>query len=228
MGQDEEAWLEVNNRAFAWHPEQGGWTLDTIRSREEEPWFDPDGFLLHERDGRLAGFCWTKVHADRDPVLGRDLRDRRSIPTSTARGLGKALTLAGLDHLARQGIGIGMLYVDADNTAAVRLYEHSASTVHHDDRAFVGDVAAGRLASVSDGRRPTRWPSAKLTAIAAAPPMRTRRAPLGPDGVPRARRPTAPSAPRPTSVTTTHAGHPQPSGRRARRTAAARARRSRS
>jgi len=138
-GHDEAAWLEVNNRAFHWHPEQGGWDLETLANREAQPWFDPTGFLLHERDGKLAGFCWTKVHPTHEPPLG-EIYVVAVDPGFRGMGLGRALMVAGLDHLARQGLTMTMLYVDADNAGALRLYDHLGFTTDHVDRAYVGDV----------------------------------------------------------------------------------------
>ena len=139
-GYDEAAWLEVNNRAFHWHPEQGGWDLETLKSRERQPWFDPTGFLLHERDDRLAGFCWTKVHHDHDPPLG-EIYVVAVDPDFQGLGLGRALVLAGLDSLHARGLTVGMLYVDRSNTPAVHLYEDLGFAVDHLDRAYVTDVA---------------------------------------------------------------------------------------
>lgn len=124
-GEDEAAWLALNARAFAHHPEQGGWTRRDLDARIAEPWFDPAGFFLARTPDGPIGFHWTKVHPagayGPEPVgeiyvLGVD-------PAADGRGLGRVLALAGLRHLAQSGLHTVVLYVDGDNAAAVRLYE---------------------------------------------------------------------------------------------------------
>ncbi|MCX2948160.1 mycothiol synthase [Lentzea sp. NEAU-D7] len=118
-GKDEAAVVYVNHRAFDWHPEQGAMSIEDVRAKEDEPWFDPEGFLLaFDADDRLAGFHWTKVHT---PELG-EVYVVGVDPDRQGGGLGKALTLAGLRHLREQGVKEVMLYVESDNTAAVRVY----------------------------------------------------------------------------------------------------------
>ena len=143
-GRDEQAWLELNNLAFAEHPDQGGWTPDDVEVRMAEPWFDPAGFFLAERDGALVGSHWTKVHGGDEPHqhpdgTGEDPHDHPPIgevyivavhPSEQGRGLGPALTLAGLHSLRERGLSSVLLYVDESNTAAVRVYERLGFTRH--------------------------------------------------------------------------------------------------
>jgi len=132
-GSDDEAWVEINNRAFADHPDQGRWTLADLRVRMSEPWFDPAGFLLavSDADGRILGFHWTKVHGGRPSDTSADGHQHDPIgevyvlgvdPDAHGLGLGTTLTVAGLRYLRSRGLDQAMLYVDEANQAAVRLY----------------------------------------------------------------------------------------------------------
>jgi mycothiol synthase len=140
-GRDEEAWLVVNNRAFANHAEQGGWIRSTLERRMADPWFDPSLFFLAFDDQGLAGFNWLKVHDahGRDPQLG-EIFVIGVDPRMQGSGLGRALALHGLAAVARRGIITGSLFVAADNTAAHRLYESLGFTVHRVDRAYEAAV----------------------------------------------------------------------------------------
>ncbi|CAJ1579704.1 mycothiol synthase [[Mycobacterium] wendilense] len=135
---DDAELLRVNNAAFHWHPEQGGWTEADIAERRAEAWFDPEGLFLgfDEADGRLLGFHWTKVHA---PDLG-EVYVVGVDPAAQGRGLGATLTLVGLHHLAdRLGAAAEptvLLYVEADNTAAVKTYERLGFEVFSVDTAY--------------------------------------------------------------------------------------------
>ncbi len=141
-GHDEAAWLVLNNRAFAGHAEQGGWTADTLARRTAEPWFDPELFLLaRDRDG-LVGFDWLKIHEAHEPdprlgeiyVIGVD-------PRAQGLGLGRSLVIAGLAAVHARGIETGVLFCAADNANALKLYRSLGFDVHRTDRAYELEVA---------------------------------------------------------------------------------------
>lgn len=136
---DLEDFVTVNNRAFDWHPEQSGLTPDAVRQTMSEPWFNANGFRLHRIDGRLAGFCWTKIHTD--PESLGEIYVIAVDPDFHGRGLGKALTLAGLQWLSAQGLETGMLYVESDNEAAVATYEKIGFDVHRRDTFWTAEGA---------------------------------------------------------------------------------------
>jgi mycothiol synthase len=167
---DDAELLRVNNSAFAWHPEQGGWEQSDLDERREESWFDPEGLFLavDEHTGALLGFHWTKVHAD-EPGLG-EVYVVGVDPAAQGRGLGRVLTVVGLQHLAgrltshdqpdsipgslrscppedtpgslRSCPPEVMLYVEAENTAAVKTYERLGFAVSSVDTAYRPTLSA--------------------------------------------------------------------------------------
>jgi mycothiol synthase len=137
---DDAELLRVNNAAFAQHPEQGGWTATELAERRAEPWFDPKGLFLafDSQTDTLLGFHWTKVHA-RPPGLG-EVYVVGVDPSAQGSGLGALLTSVGIAHLARQLAAAPdptvMLYVESDNTAALRTYRRLGFTQYSVDTAY--------------------------------------------------------------------------------------------
>lgn len=135
---DDAELLRVNNAAFDWHPEQGGWSERDIAARRAEQWFDPKGLFLAaaaDQPDRLLGFHWTKVHLDQNPPVG-EVYVVGVDPAGQGRGLGGLLTLAGLHHLRDHGLAEVLLYTEADNTAAVRTYTRLGFAPAHIDVAY--------------------------------------------------------------------------------------------
>jgi mycothiol synthase len=135
---DEAALLRINATAFAHHPEQGGMSAADFHARTREPWFDPEGlFLAVDADDTVLGFHWTKVHRDEDPAYG-EVYVVAVDPRRAGGGIGKALTSAGLAHLADIGVGEVILYVEGDNPAAIAVYRGQGFTVSRTEAQYRG------------------------------------------------------------------------------------------
>ena len=119
-----EAWLDLNNKIFKAHPDQGNWAMADLENRMGEPWFDPNGFFLCIANEMIVGFCWTKINnefVNQDPigelyVIGVD-------PGFSGQGIGKAVCQEGLIYLRNKELKSAILYVDEDNAAGIGLYK---------------------------------------------------------------------------------------------------------
>jgi len=133
-GIDSDDWLELNNKVFKDHPEQGGWQLSDLNHRLSEEWFDEKGFFIVEKNKQVIASTWTKVHGEHSHNHGGDVQSHAHPaigeiyitavdPAYTGLGIGKALTITALNYLKYQGLKEAMLYVDFDNKAALNLYD---------------------------------------------------------------------------------------------------------
>jgi mycothiol synthase len=131
---DNQAFLTLNNNVFANYPDQGGWSEDDLKVRLNESWFDDKGFFVAEDSSELIGFCWTKIHgahthshtgSDHDhghEALG-EIYVLAVNPDYKGQGIGRDLTITGLNYLKYQGLNNVMLYVGVENKPAFKLYK---------------------------------------------------------------------------------------------------------
>ena len=140
-------WLRVNNDAFDWHPEQGGWDSVRLDRAREVSWYDPADVILlwasavsgetadagngetadagngETTDApRLMGFHWTKWHTEETPAFG-EVYVVGLASDYRGGGRGGPLISAGLRRLVEKGARRVILYVEGDNEAAVKAYE---------------------------------------------------------------------------------------------------------
>ena len=139
---DAEDWVAVNAAAFADHPEQGALRREDLDARIAEPWFSAEDLLLARADDELLGFVWIKREpapegaapegaalegaAPEGAASQRPLPEIYAVGTAPAaqgRGIAATLLATALHRLQEDGERGVELYVEADNTAALALYE---------------------------------------------------------------------------------------------------------
>lgn len=115
---EDSALIDVHNRAFAGHREASGLTEHGLDELRAMPWYDSDGVVTATIDGRLAGFCWTKLHPNGDGEVYLLAVD----PDGRGLGVGELLARAGYEHLRGRGAQRATLWVDGGNEPAIALY----------------------------------------------------------------------------------------------------------
>lgn len=115
----EDELVELNNRIFASHPEQGRLTTGDLEKK--------GGVIqLAYRNETLVGFYWIQVDNPELYVLG-------VAPEAGGQGLGTLLTSLAMADLKNRGAHTMSLFVDGTNEAAVAVYKKTGFTVSRRD-----------------------------------------------------------------------------------------------
>lgn len=148
----DEEWVRVNNEAFAWHPEQGGWDVDRLADARDTDWFDPAGVLMvwscgedEDADGpHCAGFHWTKIPTEeqekQEGTRAGEVYVVCLADEARGKGLGPAITMLGIGDLMGRGVGTVELYVEGDNAPAVATYQKLGFEIVHTDVVYRGEL----------------------------------------------------------------------------------------
>ncbi len=136
--------------AAAYPGSEGGWDANGFAVRRATDWFRAEDLLLLEDPtappvSRLLGVHWTKRRGD---AVG-EVHNLALAPDARGRGLGAALLDAGLAHLAAAGCREVILWVLAENTAALELYRSRGFVPRWDDVALQSVASSSASSSRS-------------------------------------------------------------------------------
>lgn len=166
---DADAWVRVNARAFADHPEQGRLTRADLDERMAQSWFRAEDLHVARRGDELLGFVWVKREEAEGPegtsgsqgASDAEIYAVGTDPEAAGQGVAGALLSRALRALAVDVVGAATLYVEGDNTAALGLYEHLGFDVSGRDLQFrrAREVGSSGPAEASDSAAPSSAPS---------------------------------------------------------------------
>jgi len=138
---DADEWVRVNAAAFASHPEQGKMTRADFDALTAEPWFDAQDLRLAfkgqggDRD-TLAAFSWVKTVRD-ESGTETELYAIGVDPPFAGHGLGAAMLGETFRRMSDHEPNRISLYVDADNTQALSLYERAGFRVEQRSEQYL-------------------------------------------------------------------------------------------
>jgi mycothiol synthase len=123
LGLDEVPELTyLQNEAFNEHFGYSPNTEDEIVARLLAPDTSVDDIvMIHDSHEQLIAYCWTLTQNREGKKIGR-IGMAGVLPSARKQGLGRAIAVAGFNHLVKQDVVALELDVDSQNTPAIRVY----------------------------------------------------------------------------------------------------------